>query len=78
MRLRHSSQSRKDVALATIRPDSEPHVIPVCPVLDRDAMVYVDIRKRYATADGLRASPSVAVLIDQYFDDWTKLKGGAD
>ena len=61
--------------IATIRPNGEPHVIPVCPVFDGDATAYVDIGKCYATAEGLQANGSVAVLIDEYFDDWSKLKG---
>ncbi len=61
--------------IATIRPNGEPHAIPVCPVFDGHETVYVDIGKRYATAEGLRANDNIAVLIDEYFDDWSKLSG---
>ena len=57
--------------IATVRPDSRPHVIPVCPVFDGDATVYVDLAPDSVTARGLRANPRVAVLIDEYDDDWT-------
>ena len=60
--------------IATVRPDSTPHVIPVCPVFDGEATVYVDIGSRYTTAEGVRASPNIAVLIDEYSDDWSELK----
>ena len=60
--------------IATVRPSGEPHVIPVCPVFDGDATVYVDLDPRSATAAGLRAEPRVAVLIDEYHDDWARLR----
>ena len=60
--------------IATVRADGAPHVIPVCPVFDGEATVYVDIGRRYTTAVGVRANSSIAVLIDEYDDDWSKLK----
>ena len=60
--------------IATVRPTGEPHVIPVCPVFDGDATVYVDLDPRSATAAALRSTPKIAVLIDDYFDDWSKLR----
>ncbi len=56
-------------------PDGEPHVIPVCPVYDGDSTVYVDIGSRYTTAGALRENPRIAVLIDEYDDNWALLKG---
>ena len=61
--------------IATVRPSGEPHVIPVCPTFDGEATVYVDIGRRYTTAAGLAANPNIAVLIDEYSDDWSRLKG---
>lgn len=60
--------------IATVRPSGEPQVIPVCPVFDGDATVYVDLDPRSATAAGLRVEPRIAVLIDEYHDDWSKLR----
>ncbi len=60
--------------IATVRPDGTPHVIPVCPVFDGEAVVYVDIGRRYTTAEGLRGNASVAVLVDEYSDDWSQLR----
>jgi nitroimidazol reductase NimA-like FMN-containing flavoprotein (pyridoxamine 5'-phosphate oxidase superfamily) len=61
--------------IASVRPDGEPHVIPVCPVFDGESTVYVDIGSRYTTAEALRAAPRIAVLIDEYDDNWARLKG---
>ena len=58
-----------------MRPDGEPHAIPVCPVFDGESTVYVDIGRRYTTAEAFRATPRIAVLIDEYDDDWSRLKG---
>jgi nitroimidazol reductase NimA-like FMN-containing flavoprotein (pyridoxamine 5'-phosphate oxidase superfamily) len=61
--------------IATVRPTGEPHVIPVCPALEGEATVYIDIGRKYASAEGLRDSGRVAVLIDYYDDNWALLKG---
>jgi nitroimidazol reductase NimA-like FMN-containing flavoprotein (pyridoxamine 5'-phosphate oxidase superfamily) len=61
--------------IATVRPSGEPHVIPVCPVFDGEATVYVDIGRKYASAEGVQANAKVAVLIDHYDDNWARLKG---
>ncbi len=61
--------------IASVRPDGEPHVIPVCPTFDGDSTVYVDIGSRYTTAKALQDDPRIAVLIDEYDDNWTRLKG---
>jgi hypothetical protein len=52
----------------------KPHVIPVCPVFDGEATLYVDIGPKYAMAGAVRSSPRIAVLIDEYDDDWSRLK----
>ena len=57
-----------------MRPDGGPHVIPVCPVFDGDRTVYVDLGPKSATAAALRADHRVAVLIDDYSDDWSRLR----
>ncbi len=49
-----------------MRPGGEPHVIPVCPVFDGDSTVYVDIGRRYTTAEALQDAARIAVLIDEY------------
>ena len=61
--------------LASVRPGGEPHALPVCPVFDGDATVYVDVGSRSPTAKAIAADPRIAVLIDEYDDDWSRLKG---
>ena len=60
--------------IATVRPSGEPHIIPVCSVYDGEATVYVDIGRKYASAEGVRESGKVAVLVDYYDDNWELLK----
>jgi PPOX class probable F420-dependent enzyme len=53
---------------ASIDADGTPHVVPVCPVLDGDVLVFasdpnVKIRN-------LRANPRCAVVFDDYVEDW--------
>ena len=61
--------------IATVLPAGEPHLIPVCPAFDGDATVYIDIGRKYASAQGVRDSGKMAVLIDYYDDNWALLKG---
>lgn len=60
--------------IATVRADGGPHVIPVCPVFDGDRTVYVDLGPDSASARALRTESRVAVLFDEYHDDWTRLR----
>lgn len=60
--------------IATVRSNGEPHVVPFCPVFDGQATLYVDIGHGYVTAKNMRSDPRVAVLIDEYSDDWNQLK----
>src|SRR3989304_8774609 len=61
--------------IATVRESGEPHVIPVCPVFDGEATVYVDIGAKYGSAQGVRDNGNVAVLLDIYDDNWALLQG---
>jgi nitroimidazol reductase NimA-like FMN-containing flavoprotein (pyridoxamine 5'-phosphate oxidase superfamily) len=60
--------------IATVRADGEPHVIPVCPVFDGDATVFVDLGPKSTTARALEHDARIAVLFDEYADDWSKLR----
>lgn len=42
--------------IATVRPDGEPHVIPVCPVFDGEATLHVDLGRRSTSAGGSATS----------------------
>ena len=60
--------------IATVRPDGEPHLIPVCPVFDGNATIYVDIGLKSATGRAIANETRVAVLIDDYDENWTLLR----
>jgi hypothetical protein len=43
-------------------------------VFDGDATVYVDLGRKSTTAAALRNNRRIAVLIDEYHDDWSRLR----
>jgi PPOX class probable F420-dependent enzyme len=64
--------------LATIDPDGRPHLVPIAFVLDgRTLYTAVDAKpkrsRRLRRIENARDRPEVAVLVDQYEDDWTRL-----
>lgn len=59
--------------IATVKPDGTPHIIPVCPVFD-GANLYIDIDEKGVSAQGVKTNGKVTVLIDEYSDDWSKLR----
>jgi len=60
--------------IATVRAGGEPHIIPVCPVFDGERTVYVDLGPKSTTGRALGNERRATVLIDDYFDDWSKLR----
>jgi PPOX class probable F420-dependent enzyme len=64
--------------LATVRPDGRPHVVPICFAL-ADEVVYTAIdhkpkrSTRLVRLANVEANPRVAVLVDHYDDDWSRL-----
>lgn len=59
--------------LATVGPDGYPHVVPVCPVLDGDTVVFA-AEERTAKLANIRSDPSVALVFDDYVEDWNLLR----
>ena len=64
--------------LATVDPDSRPHLVPICFVLDGDVLYSVVDRKPKRSTnlkriENVRTNPQVTVLVDHYDDDWTQL-----
>ena len=53
---------------ATVDEDGTPHVVPVCPVLDGDALVFASDPN--AKIRHLRADPRCAIVFDDYVEDW--------
>src|SRR3972149_4543084 len=60
--------------IATVRPGGAPHVIPVCPAFDGDSTLYVDVVSHGVTAAGVRSNAKATVIVDEYDDDWSKLR----
>jgi PPOX class probable F420-dependent enzyme len=66
--------------LATLDGTNRPHVVPVCFAYD-GKLFYTAIdqkpkrvpRQRLARLQNIRAVPRVALLIDEYDEDWTQL-----
>ena len=65
--------------LATADAAGAPHVIPICYALIGDAFYFVVDEKPKRTRTGLKrlrniaANPQVALVIDDYDEDWTRL-----
>jgi PPOX class probable F420-dependent enzyme len=64
--------------LATIDPNGRPHLVPVCFALDGERLYSAVDRKpktspRLARLENIRAHPPVAVLVDHYEGDWSRL-----
>jgi PPOX class probable F420-dependent enzyme len=64
--------------LATVNRDGHPHIVPVCfAFIDDDIVTAVDGKpkstRRLERLGNVAASPSVALLVDHYDDDWTRL-----
>ena len=70
----------RDVAhLATADRSGAPHVVPVCFAIEADAL-YITIDEKPKRADlplkrlrNIAENPAVAVVVDRYDDDWTRL-----
>ena len=75
--------STRRAVLATIAPDGQPRLVPICFVIDDDAAVLFtpldDKPKRgddplmLARVRDIRADPRVTVLVDRWDEDWTEL-----
>ena len=73
-------RSARVAHLATADADGQPHVIPICFVYDgKNFYSPIDEKPKRATPLKLKrlrniaANPQVAIVIDHYDDDWTKL-----
>jgi PPOX class probable F420-dependent enzyme len=64
--------------LATVRGDGAPHVVPVTFAIDADLVWFaVDDKpkttRRLARLRNIEREPRVALLVDEYDDDWRRL-----
>ena len=58
--------------LATVDAEGAPHVVPICPVLDLDRIVFTS-QAGTAKADNMEGDPRVSICWDEYLDDWDRL-----
>ena len=64
--------------LATVSPDGRPHLVPLCFALDGEVLYSaVDNKpkrsKRLQRVENIRNRPRVALIVDHYDEDWTRL-----
>jgi PPOX class probable F420-dependent enzyme len=66
--------------LATVAPDGQPHVVPICFAVQDGAVVTpIDEKPQSVATSRLRrvrnieANPQVALVVDHYADDWDAL-----
>ncbi len=57
-----------------VRADGAPHLIPECPAFDGEGTLYVDVAKDGVTARALGVNNRMTAIIDEYHDDWSKLR----
>jgi PPOX class probable F420-dependent enzyme len=73
-------QTQRVAQLATADEDGNPHVVPVCFAFDRRRF-YIALDEKPKRVDVMKlrrvrnimARPQVALLIDRYDDDWSRL-----
>ena len=78
--VQHFIQSHVVARLATADAAGQPHVIPFCYAFTGEAVYFiVDEKPKRQTGKPLKrirnilANPQVAIVIDDYADDWTQL-----
>ena len=73
-------ESNRVAHLATVDEEGSPHVVPVCFVcIDND--IYITIDGKPKTGDpkslkrirNIKANPKIALILDKYDEDWTRL-----
>jgi PPOX class probable F420-dependent enzyme len=76
--MRERVRDARVARLATVGADGRPHLVPICFVLEGDVLYSaVDEKpkrsKRLKRLENIRNRPEVAVLVDHYEEDWTRL-----
>jgi PPOX class probable F420-dependent enzyme len=79
-KIRQKLKSARVARLATIEGKQRPHLIPICFAYDGSVFYSAIDRKpkrvnphRLARLKNIRDTPQVALLVDQYDDNWTRL-----
>jgi PPOX class probable F420-dependent enzyme len=76
--LRRRVEAASVARLATIDPQGRPHLVPICFALVGETLYTAVDRKpkrspRLQRLANVRANPHVAVLVDHYEEDWSRL-----
>jgi PPOX class probable F420-dependent enzyme len=76
--LRQRVEQARVARLATVDSEGRPHLIPICFVLAGDVLYSAVDRKpkrspQLKRLENIRANPSVAVLVDHYEEEWSRL-----
>ena len=58
--------------VATAQPDGSPHVVPVCPVVDGDRVIFESGAGTGKTKN-LSTDARISICWDEYLDDWDSL-----
>lgn len=60
--------------LATVRRDGAPHAVPICPLFEK-GLFHLGTDRHTVKVRNLRANPRVALVLDDYTEDWRHLRG---
>lgn len=60
--------------LATVKRDGAPHAVPICPLFEK-GFFYLGTDRNTVKVRNLRANPRVALVLDDYTEDWRHLRG---
>jgi coenzyme F420-0:L-glutamate ligase/coenzyme F420-1:gamma-L-glutamate ligase len=78
--IRAKLETARVARLATLDANRTPHVVPICFAVDGSVFYSAIDRKpkqvpasRLARLRNIRETPQVALLVDQYDEDWTRL-----
>lgn len=72
-------ETERVARLATTDSAGQPHVVPICYALVGDVMCFtIDEKPKRKTTElkrlaNIRANPKVALVVDRYDEDWSKL-----
>jgi PPOX class probable F420-dependent enzyme len=79
-RLRAKLKTARIARLATLDAERRPHAVPICFAFDGSVFYSAIDRKpkrvapgRLARLKNIKETPQVALLVDQYDEDWTRL-----
>src|SRR5262249_52420900 len=79
-KIRKKLEAARVARMATLDPRRGPHVVPICFTYDGSVFYSAIDRKpkrfapdRLARLKNIRKTPRVALLVDQYDEDWKKL-----